>query len=62
MATRDTSLKAKPVFWGEPLPVFAEDPDTANWGQQQASIRWFNSTSGTIKYWDGSAIKTITAT
>jgi len=38
------------------------DPNTTGWGTSQKGRLWYNSTSGVWKYWNGSAIKVITAT
>lgn len=44
------------------LPQLASDPSTAGWGTGEKGYAWFNTTGNVLKYWDGSAIKTVTAT
>jgi len=35
------------------------DPSTVGWGVNQSGRLWFNSSSGKLKYWNGSLIKTV---
>lgn len=43
------------------LGVHAGNPDTTGWGTDASKIgrTWFDSGTGEIKYWDGSAIKSL---
>jgi hypothetical protein len=43
------------------IPSVSSDPNTTSWGASQAGRIWFNSTSSKIKFWDGSAIRTVTS-
>jgi hypothetical protein len=48
---------AHPVTLG--LPQFSSDPTTTSWNSTQKGRAWFNTTSDVVKYWDGSAIQTL---
>lgn len=56
----ETTGSDRIVFW-EPAKR-SGDPTTTGWGNYQAGRIWFNTGSGVIKYWNGSAVKTVTAT
>lgn len=56
-----TTLKCYCPF-GIGIPQLSADPGTGAWGADEKGFMWFNTTSNVMKYWDGSAVKTITAT
>lgn len=37
------------------------DPTTTSWGASEKGRMWFNTTSNKIKFWNGSAIETVTS-
>jgi len=51
-------------FLGDLLKVRGRnsDPDTTGWGATENGTLWYRSDLGVFKYWDGSAIKTISTT
>lgn len=49
----------KNILFG--IPALSSDPSTTGWGANQKGEAWFNTTENVIKYWDGSAIKSLYA-
>ena len=38
---------------------YSSDPPTGGWGASEKGRTWFNTTSNSVKYWDGSAIQAL---
>ncbi len=41
------------------LGQFTSDPSTAGWGAAEEGRTWYNSTTKSLKYWDGTAIQNL---
>lgn len=38
------------------------DPDTSTWGEDEAGRTWFNTTSKTLKIWEGENVREVAFT
>jgi len=52
------------IFIGQYLIMngWATDPTITSWGAAEAGRIWYNSTDKKLKFWDGTAIRTVTST
>ena len=58
LSEMDGPLRVPFVWFGS----YITDPTTTLWGVNEAGRVWYNSTSGKLKFWDGTTVRTITST